>query len=52
MRVYDNRTTRKDNNKYQTKDVIYNQYSMSIKKKNHNKIQLASDKTYTKYFIL
>ena len=30
MSVIDNRTTRKDNNKYQTTNIIYNQNSISI----------------------
>ena len=30
MKVVDNRTTGKDNNKYQTTNIIYDQNSMSI----------------------
>ena len=52
MKVVDNRTTRKDNNKNQTTNIIYDHNSMSILKKNHNKIKLASDKNQTTEFNL
>ena len=44
MNVVYNRTTRKDNNKYQAKNIIYDRNSISLIKR-HNKIKLASDKT-------
>ena len=44
MIVVDDRTTRKNNNKYQTTNIIYDQ--------NSNEIKLASDKTSKKQFNL
>ena len=43
MKVIDNRTTRKDNNKNQKTNIIYDQNS-NITKSIINKIKLASDK--------
>ena len=50
MNVVGNRTNRKDNNKYQTTNIIYDQNTMSIIK--YNKMTLASDKTQTKQINL
>ena len=55
MIVADNRTTRKDNNKYQTTNIIYDQNSMSIMKKklvtkssnSHQIIPKGNNWTYT-----
>ena len=52
MKIVDNRTTRKDNNKNKTTNIIYDQNLMSIIKENHNKIKVASDRNQRKQFDL
>ena len=51
MKVVGIRTTRKDNKKSQTTNIIYDQNSMSIME-NNNKIKLASDKNQRRLFNL
>ena len=52
MEVVDNRTTRKDNNKNQTINIIYDQNSMSVKEKIITKSNSHQIKTKTKQFNL
>ena len=52
MKVVDNRTTSKKNNKNQTTNVIYDQNSMSIIKKDIIKSNSHQKKTYKKQFNL
>ena len=52
MKIVDNRTTREDNNKNQTTNIIYDQNSMSMIKIYQNKNKIAADKTKAKPFDL
>ena len=52
MKVLDNKTTRKDNNKYQTTNINYDQNSMSTIKKIITKSNSHQIKTKTKQFNL